>query len=154
MKSRAAVYIKNKNYEKAVDDCTAAIEISQNDPIALNRLLNRLMQKLFTTMFQKYFSLFFLIFMPRLMRCKLQLTRCPNLELVFNVEEELEKREKAADNIIVLAKERMRDIVFGDIAKNDMERVTMSVRESGVPFFLTPLNPSLRWTWLTGCKRR
>jgi hypothetical protein len=25
---------------------------------------------------------------------------------VFNVEEELEKREKAADNIIVLAKER------------------------------------------------
>ena len=29
--------------------------------------------------------------------------------MVFNVEEELEKREKAADNMIVLAKERVRD---------------------------------------------
>jgi hypothetical protein len=39
LKSRGAVYIKNKNCVKAVDDCTATIEISPNDPKELNRLL-------------------------------------------------------------------------------------------------------------------
>ena len=65
----------------------------------------------------------------------------------------MEKR----DNMIVLAKERVRDrdsVATNDISKNYIERVKMIVREAGVPFFLTTLNPSLRWTWLTGCKRR
>jgi hypothetical protein len=79
LKSRSAVFIKNKNCDKA------SIEISQNDPKALNRpfklwtRLNRLilMQKLFTTMIlkTKAISLFFFICMPRLIRCKQQLTR-------------------------------------------------------------------------------
>ena len=62
------------------------------------------------------------------------------------MEEELDKREKAADNMIMLAKERVgvlgTEIVFGDLGKTDMERVKMIVREAGVPFFLNPLNPS------------
>ena len=92
-------------------------------------------------------------------------------ELVFNVEEELDKREKAADNMIVLAKERVgaellfkegvvqRIVrlmkvetnpkirlslvrVFGDLGKADMERAKAIVREAGVPFFLNALNSS------------
>ena len=52
------------------------------------------------------------------------------------MEEELEKR----DNMIVLAKERVRDrdsVATNDISKNYIERVKMIVREAGVPFFLT-----------------
>jgi tetratricopeptide (TPR) repeat protein len=35
LKNRADVHLKNDDYGKAVEDCTSALEISQNDPKAL-----------------------------------------------------------------------------------------------------------------------
>ena len=58
----------------------------------------------------------------------------------------MDKREKAADNMIMLAKERVgvlgTEIVFGDLGKTDMERVKMIASKAEVHFFLNTLNPS------------
>jgi Flp pilus assembly protein TadD len=90
LKGKAAVSIKNKNYDKAGDDCKAAIEISQNDPKALNRrsqAFDEALDKDEQTYSeakavhnsdpknQGYISLFFFICMPRSMKCPLQPTR-------------------------------------------------------------------------------
>lgn len=87
-------------------------------------------------------------------------------ELVFNIEEEKEKREKAADNMIVLGAEllfkegvvpkivRLMKVekntkirlslvrVFGDLGRNCMDRAKTIVKEAGIPFFLDALNTS------------
>ena len=81
------------------------------------------------------------------------------------MEEELDKWEKASDNMIVLAKDRVgaellfkegvvQKIVrlmkvetnlkirpslvrvFGDLSKTDMARAKITVREAGIPFFI------------------
>ena len=91
------------------------------------------------------------------------------LELVFGLEEETSKREKGADNLVTLARERVGAEllhqqgvvpkivrimkveknpkirlslvrVFGDLGRKDMERARTIVKEAGVPFFLDALN--------------
>ena len=90
-------------------------------------------------------------------------------DIVFNLESDTDKREKAADNLIVLARERdgadllfkngiipqiVRLLkveknkkirlscirVFGDVGKKDTERAKCVLKEAGVPFFLETLN--------------
>merc|ERR1712121_195399 len=90
-------------------------------------------------------------------------------EIVFTLEGDTEKREKGADNLIVLAREkagaellfkegvvqkiarllkveknvkiRLSSIrVLGELARKDMERAKAILREAGVPFFLNALN--------------
>ena len=92
-------------------------------------------------------------------------------DYVFNIEEEMDTREKAADNMIVLAKERASAEllfqegvvpriaklmkveknakirlslirVFGDLGKSEMARAREIVKEAGIPFFLDALNTS------------
>ena len=90
-------------------------------------------------------------------------------DIVFTLEGDEDKREKAADNLIVLARERdgadllfkngvISQIVrllkveknqkirlscirvFGDLARKDVDRAKAVLKEAGVPFFLDTLN--------------
>eukprot|EP00090_Calanus_glacialis_P004732 TRINITY_DN13559_c0_g1_i1.p1 TRINITY_DN13559_c0_g1~~TRINITY_DN13559_c0_g1_i1.p1 ORF type:complete len:1002 (-),score=408.50 TRINITY_DN13559_c0_g1_i1:92-3097(-) len=189
LKNRAAVHLKNDDYDKVVEDCTAALEISQNDPKALYRrcqayeALDKVEQaysdaKAVHNCDPKNKAIEpFLLRLHAKVQAKInEMSTTANkvtkmFELVFNVEEEMEKREKAADNMIVLAKDRVgaellfkegvvQKIVrlmkvetnqkirlslvrvFGDLGKTDMERAKIIVREAGIPFFLNALNTS------------
>jgi len=187
LKNRAAVHLKKENYQKVVDDCTAALELSQNDPKALYRRCQA--YEALDNVEQAYSDAKAVhnhdpknkAIEPFLHRLHAKVQARINemsttsskvvkmFDLVFNVEEELDKREKAADNMIVLAKEkvgaellfkegvvqkivRLMKIeknpkirlslvrVFGDLGKGDMTRAKTIVREAGVPFFLNALN--------------
>ena len=189
LKNRAAVHLKKENYRKTVEDCSAALEISQNDPKALYRrcqayeALDKVEQAYSDAKAVHHCDPKNKAIEPFLLRLHGKVQAKINemsttsskvtkmFELVFNVEEELDKREKAADNMIVLAKERVgaellfkegvvqRIVrlmkvetnpkirlslvrVFGDLGKADMERAKAIVREAGVPFFLNALNSS------------
>merc|ERR1719167_1724369 len=90
-------------------------------------------------------------------------------EIVFNLEAEISKREKAADNLIVLSREkagaemlfkegvvpkicrllkvekdkkiRLSCIrVYGELAKKDVDRAKAILMEAGVPFFMDAIN--------------
>ena len=189
LKNRAAVNLKTENFQAVVDDCSAALEISPKDPKALYRRC------------QAYESLDkvdlayndakavhnvdpknkaiepFLVRLHAKVEAKInEMASTKNkvskmFEYVFNIEEEIETREKAADNMIVLAKERVgaellckegvvqRIVklmkvekndkirlslirVFGDLGKSEMERARDIVKEAGIPFFLDALNTS------------
>ena len=187
LKNRAAVHLKTEDYDKAIEDCTTALEISHNDPKALYRrcqayeALDKVEQaysdaKAVHNCDPKNKAIEpFLLRLHAKVQAKIneQSTTASKVnkmfELVFNMEEEMDKREKAADNMIVLAKERVgaellfkegvvqRIVrlmkveknskirlslvrVFGDLGKDDMDRAKSIVREAGVPFFLNALN--------------
>lgn len=189
LKNRAAVYLKIEDFDRAVSDCTGALEISNNDPKALYRrcqayeALDKVEQAYSDAKSVHNFDPKNKAIEPFLLRLHAKVQARINeqsttaskvtkmFELVFNVEEELDKREKAADNMIVLAKERVgaellfkdgvvqRIVrlmkveknpkirlslvrVFGDLGKSAMARAKNIVREAGVPFFLNALNSS------------
>ena len=187
LKNRAAVNLKTENFQAVVDDCTEALEISPNDPKALYRRCqayegldkvdlayndakavhnvdpkNKAIEPFLVRLHAKVEAK-----INEAASTKNKVTRM--FDYVFNIEEEMETREKAADNMIVLAKERIgaellckegvvpRIVklmkveknqkirlsltrVFGDLAKSDMERAREIVREAGIPFFLDGLN--------------
>jgi len=187
LKNRAAVHLKQEQWKLAEKDCTAALELAPQDPKALYRRCqayealkkpdlayadakavhncdpgNKAVQP----------------FLHRLhAQVQAQINEMAStsnkvkkmMELVFNAEEEKDKRETAADNMITLAREkvgaellykegvigkivRLMKVeknpkirlslvrVFGDLGKSDMERARSIVREAGVPFFLDALN--------------
>ena len=187
LKNRAAVNLKTENFQAVVDDCTAALEITPQDPKALYRRC------------QAYESLDkvdlayndaktihkvdpknkaiepFLVRLHAKVEAKVtEMASTKNkvskmFEYVFNIEEDMENREKAADNMIVLAKERVGAEllfqegvvpriaklmkveknakirlslirVFGDLGRSGMERAREIVKEAGIPFFLDALN--------------
>jgi len=187
LKNRAAVHLKTEDYERAVQDCTTALEISQNDPKALYRrcqayeALDKVEQAYSDAKAVHHCDPKNKAVEPFLLRLHAKVQAKINemsttankvtkmFELVFNVKEDLDKREKAADNMIVLAKERVGAEllfkegvvlkivrlmkleknpkirlslvrVFGDLGKNDLDRAKSIVREAGVPFFLDALN--------------
>ena len=125
LKNRAAVHLKKENYQKVVDDCTAALELSQNDPKALYRRCQA--YEALDNVEQAYSDAKAVhnhdpknkAIEPFLHRLHAKVQARINemsttsskvvkmFDLVFNVEEELDKREKAADNMIVLAKEKV-----------------------------------------------
>jgi len=187
LKNRAAVHLKTENYEKVIQDCTSALEITQNDPKALYRrcqaheaLDNVELAYTDAKDIHKYDPKNkaiepFLLRLHAKVQAKINEMSTTSskvskmFELVFTIEEDTDKREKAADNMIVLAKEkvgaellfkegvvqkivRLMKVetntkirlslvrVFGDLGKNDMERAKSIVKEAGVPFFLNALN--------------
>jgi len=187
LKNRAAVHLKKEQYDLVVKDCSDAIELAPKDPKAFYRRCQayEAMEK---------FDLAYADakavhnhdpknkaiepFLNRLhAKVQAQINEMAStsnkvkkmIELVFNMEEEKDTREKAADNMITLARERVGAEllekegvigkivrlmkveqnpkirlslirVFGDLGKNGMEYARSIVREAGVPFFLNALN--------------
>merc|ERR1711963_102609 len=187
LKNRAASYLKTEQFEDAVRDCTSALDITPNDPKALFRR-SRAYEAL-----DKIDSAYadakevhnldpknkaiepILVRLHKAVQAKMgELSKTVNkvknmFDIVFNLEADTEKREKAADNLIVLARERdgadllfkngivpqiVRLLkveknkkirlscirVFGDVGKKDTERAKCVLKEAGVPFFLDTLN--------------
>jgi len=189
LKNRAAVNLKSEHFEKVVDDCTASLDICPNDPKALYRrcqayeALDKVEQAYTDAKAVHNVDPKNKAIEPFLLRLHAKVQARINemsttsskvskmFELVFNIEEEKEKREKAADNMIVLAKEnvgaellfkegvvpkivRLMKVekntkirlslvrVFGDLGRNCMDRAKTIVKEAGIPFFLDALNTS------------
>jgi len=189
LKNRAAVNLKSEHFEKVVDDCSASLDICPNDPKALYRrcqayeALDKVEQAYTDAKAVHNVDPKNKAIEPFLLRLHAKVQARINemsttsskvskmFELVFNIEEEKEKREKAADNMIVLAKENVgaellfkegvvpkivrlmkveKNIkirlslvrVFGDLGRNCMDRAKTIVKEAGIPFFLDALNTS------------
>ena len=187
LKNRAAVYLKTENFQAVVDDCSAALEITPNDPKALYRRCQAYEAldkvdlayndaKAVHNVDPKNKAVEpFLVRLHAKVEAKVtEMASTSNkvkkmFDYVFNIEEETETREKAADNMIVLAKERVGAEllfkegvvgqivklmkveknskirlslirVFGDLAKAEMERARVIIKEAGIPFFLDALN--------------
>jgi len=186
-KNRAASYLKLEDFDQAVRDCNTSLEISPNDPKALFRRcqayegLNKIDSayadaKEVHNLDPKNKAL-----EPVLMRLHKAVqakmgelaqtsTKVKNMfDIVFTLEGDEEKREKGADNLIVLSREkagaellfkegvvpkisrllkveknnkiRLSCIrVFGELAKKDTDRAKSILQEAGVPFFLEALN--------------
>merc|ERR1712038_717498 len=183
LKNRAASYLKTEQFEDAVRDCTSALDITPNDPKALfrrsqayealdkvdsayadakevhnldpkNKALEPVLLRLFKAV------------QAKLEEVSQTANKVKNMfELVFNLEGDTEKREKGADNLIVLAREkagaellykegvvakivRLMKVaknvkirlscvrVIGELAKKDTERARTIVKEAGLPFFI------------------
>ena len=123
-KNRAAVYLKIEEFEQAAFDCGRALEIVPNDPKALFRRcqayegldkidLAYADAKLVHNLDPKNKAIEpVLVRLHKAVQAKLtELAQTSNkvknmFDIVFNLEAESEKREKAADNLIVLAREK------------------------------------------------
>ena len=170
-----------------VRDCTAALEIAPNDPKALFRrsqayeALDKIDSayadaKEVHNLDPKNKAIEpILVRLHKAVQAKMgELSKTVNkvknmFDIVFNLEADSDKREKAADNLIVLAREkdgadllfkngivpqivrllkveknkkiRLSCIrVFGDVGRKDTERAKCVLKEAGVPFFLETLN--------------
>lgn len=187
LKNRAAVYLKIPDYESAIQDCNASLVFAPNDPKTLfrrcqaNEIIGKFDEaytdaKAVHNLDPKNKSI-----EPILVRLHKQVQAKVDematikhksesmTQLVFNIEEDLDKREKAADNMVVIAKETSgadllydTDVVpkivklmkveknqkirlslvrvFGYLAKSGMERAKNILNSAGVPFFLAALN--------------
>lgn len=187
LKNRAAAYLKLEEYEKVVDDTTAALEITPSDIKALfrrcqayeqlgqyneafkdARAVNHLDPK--NSAVQPYL---------RKLNIKLQeiakeqastINKVKNMfEYLLGDETSSEKRQQAANNMVVLAKEkagaeliiREKGIAkllaakklekseeistavirtFSELCKNNTDRTKVILREIGVPFLIENLN--------------
>ena len=182
-KNRAACFLKMERFEDAVDDCTKSLELVPNDPKALFRRCqayealnkvdsayadakevhnldpkNKALEPILLRLFKAV--------QAKLEEVSQTANKVKNMfELVFNLEAETEKREKGADNLIVLAREkagaellykegvvakivRLMKVeknvkirlscvrVIGELAKKDTERARTIVKEAGLPFFI------------------
>lgn len=189
LKNRAAVNLKTENFRAVVDDCTKALELTPNDPKALYRRCqayegldkvdlayndakavhnvdpkNKAIEPFLVRLHAKVE-----VKITEMASTKNKVTKM--FDYVFNIEEEMDTREKAADNMIVLAKERagaellfqegvvpriakLMKVeknakirlslirVFGDLGKSEMARAREIVKEAGISFFLDALNTS------------
>jgi len=187
LKNRAATYLKMEMYDEAVNDCTRALEIIPNDPKALFRRCqaHEALGKIDSayTDAKEVHNLDpknkaiepVLVRLHKQVQAKMtELAKTVNkvksmFDIVFTLEGDTDKREKAADNLIVLARERdgaellfKNDIVakivrllkveknqkirlscvrvFGELSRKDVERAKTVLKEAGVPFFLDTLN--------------
>jgi len=187
LKNRAATHLKLEQYEDAVRDCTSALEICPNDPKALFRRAQgyEAMDKIDSAYSdaKEVHNLDpknkaiepILVRLHKAVQAKMtELAKTANkvknmFDIVFTLEGDTDKREKAADNLIVLARERegaellfksgvvpqiVRLLkveknnkirlslirVFGDVSRKDTDRAKAVLKEAGVPFFLETLN--------------
>jgi len=186
-KNRAAVYLKISEFDLAVLDCDLSLEITRNDPKALFRrcqayeALEKIDKayadaKLLHNLNPKDKSLEpILVRLHKAVQAKLnEMSQTVNkvhsmFEIVFNLEGDSEKREKAADNLIVLSRDKTgaellfkegiiqkvvkllkveKEVkirlscirVLGELAKKSVDRAKLILTEAGVPFFLSALN--------------
>lgn len=187
LKNRAATLLKLEQYEEAARDCTKALEVAPNDPKALFRRCQayEALEKIdcayadakeVHNLDPKNKAIEpVLVRLHKAVQAKMnELAKTSNkvknmIDMVFNLETESDKREKAADNLIVLGRERDgADLlfkagiiprivkllkvekdqkirlscirVFGELGKKDMDRAKVVLKEAGVPFFLDALN--------------
>jgi len=186
-KNRAAVHLKKEDYDRVVSDCSKALESSPSDPKALFRRCqahealeewdqayadaksvhnndpkNKFIEPFLVRLHAKI--------QARLNEASTTINKVKKMhEILFNIEEDQDKREKAADNMIVLAKEKVgaelivkegavEQIVrlmkteknpkirlsmvrvFGDLGRSGVERAKNILKAAGVPFFLNALN--------------
>jgi protein unc-45 len=124
LKNRAAVHLKLDEFEQAAFDCSRALEIVPNDPKALFRRCQAYEglgkidaayadAKQVHNLDPKNKAIEpVLVRLHKAVQAKLtELAQTSNkvknmFDIVFNMEAESEKREKAADNLIVLAREK------------------------------------------------
>ncbi|KAK7872199.1 hypothetical protein R5R35_001759 [Gryllus longicercus] len=124
LKNRAAAFLKKLEYQKAYDDCSAALEISPNDPKALFRRCQALdnleryeeayrdarqvlsvdpANKAIQPVLQRLHQ----IVQQRLTENAQTSNKVKQMcEIVFDMEAENEKRETAIKNLVVLSRER------------------------------------------------
>ena len=182
-KNRAACSLKKERFDDAVDDCNKSLEYVPNDPKALfrrcqayealdkvdsayadakmchsldpkNKSLEPILNRLYKAVQAKFEEVSQTANKVKSM-----------FEIVFTLETDIEKREKGADNLIVLSREkagaellykegvvarivRLMKVeknvkirlscvrVIGELAKKDMERAKSIVKEAGLPFFI------------------
>merc|ERR1719445_2186675 len=182
-KNRAACYLKMDRFEDAVDDCTKSRDLTPNDPKALFRRCqayealnkvdsayadakevhnldpkNKALEPVLLRLFKAV--------QAKLEEVSQTANKVKNMfDIVFTIEGETEKREKGADNLIVLAREKAgaellykegvvarivrllkveKNVkirlscvrVIGELAKKDMDRAKSIVKEAGLPFFI------------------
>merc|ERR1719445_1102018 len=182
-KNRAACYLKMDRFEDAVDDCTKSRDLTPNDPKALFRRCqayealnkvdsayadakevhnldpkNKALEPVLLRLFKAV--------QAKLEEVSQTANKVKNMfDIVFTIEGETEKREKGADNLIVLAREKAgaellykegvvarivrllkveKNVkirlscvrVIGELAKKDMDRAKTIVKEAGLPFFI------------------
>lgn len=123
LKNRAAAYLKTKKYEKVIKDCDEALKIVPEDPKALFRRSQALeflerfeeayrdAKTIFTVdptnkAVQPILSRLHAIVQERAKLSAQTSSKVDHMfELSFNLSEDIEKREKAMSNLLVLAKE-------------------------------------------------
>lgn len=123
LKNRAAAFLKTKNYEKVIKDCDEALRIVSEDPKALFRRSQALeslerfeeayrdAKAIFTVdptnkAVQPVLSRLHAIVQERARQSAQTSNKVEQMfKLAFNLQEDLEKREKAMSNLLVLAKE-------------------------------------------------
>lgn len=189
LKNRAAVFLKDEDYESVISDCTRALEIVPNDPKTLfrrcqayeslnqvdsaykdarevhrvdpkNNAIEPVLVRLHKAVSEKLTEL------------SQTSTKVKNMfELVFDVGNDKEKREKGADNLVVLAREKSGAEMLhkegaieriarlmkveqnvnirlslirsiGEMCKKSQEIAKSVLKECGIPFFLDILNSS------------
>jgi len=187
LKNRAATFLKLEQYEEAVRDCTTSLEICPQDPKALFRRCQayEAMDKIDSayTDAKEVHNIDpknkaiepVLVRLHKAVQAKMgELAKTVNkvknmFDIVFTLEGENDKREKAADNLIVLAREkegadllfkqgvitkiaRLLKVeknmkirlscvrVFGELGRKDVDRAKEVLKEAGVTFFLDALN--------------
>lgn len=123
LKNRAAAYLKTKSYENVIKDCDEALRIVPEDPKALFRRSQALesldrfeeayrdAKAIFTVdpsnkAVQPVLSRLHAIVQERARQSAQTSNKVEQMfKLAFNLQEDLEKREKAMSNLLVLAKE-------------------------------------------------
>jgi len=187
LKNRAAVYLKYEDYENVITDCTRALELVPNDPKTLfrrcqahealnqvdsaykdarevhrvdpkNAAIEPVLVRLHKAVSEKLADL------------SQTSTKVKNMfEIVFDIEKDKEKREKAADNLVVLGREKNgAEMLFkegaipqiarlmkieknitirlslirtiGELAKKNIDIARSILQECGIPFFLDIVN--------------
>jgi tetratricopeptide (TPR) repeat protein len=186
-KNRAQAHLKLENWECAIADCNKALELVPKDPKAYFRrcqayeALEQIDKAYIDAKEVHNLDPKNKAIEPILVRLHGQvqnrLTEMAEtgnkvksmFDIVFKLDEDNEKREKAADNLIVLSRERSgaemlfkNDVipkivrllkveknksirlscirVFGELAKKDVDRAKCVLKEAGIPYFLDALN--------------
>ena len=186
-KNRAAVFLRDEDFTLVVEDCTKALDLVPNDPKALfrrcqahealeqvdsaykdarevhrvdpkNPAIEPVLVRLHKAVSQKLNDL------------SQTSTKVKNMfEIVFDIAKEQEKREKAADNLVVLAREKSgAELLYkegaipqiarlmkveknnhirlslirciGEMVKKGQETAKAVLKECGIPFFLDIVN--------------
>lgn len=187
LKNRAAVHLKEEDYESVVSDCTRSLELCPNDPKALFRRAQAyegldLVEKAYgdarevhrldpnNKPIQPVLVRLHKGVSQKLEDVSKTSTKVKNMfEIVFDLEKEREKREKAADNLVVLARERAgAELLYtegvipqiarlmkveksdairlsmirciGELCKINEERSKAVLTACGIPFFLEILS--------------
>jgi len=187
LKNRAAVYLKFEDFESVITDCTRALDLVPNDPKTLFRrcqaheALNQVdsaykdAREVHRVDPKNAAIEPVLVRLHKAVSLKLNdlsqtSTKVKNMfEIVFDPAKDKEKREKAADNLVVLGRERNgADLLFkegailqiarlmkveknvtirlslirciGELAKKSIEIAQGVLKDCGIPFFMDILN--------------